>query len=65
MTVKKRLNDTKYVLQESAKSRPFVVHVDQMHHFYSDLSKESQDPQHISSMLDNLPEPTGTNSGHS
>ena len=28
------------VLHKSAKSRPFVVHVHQMHHFYGDLSKE-------------------------
>jgi len=28
--IKKRLNDCNYVLQKSAKSRPFVVHVDRM-----------------------------------
>jgi len=28
--VKKRLNDTNYVLQKSAKSHPVVVHVDRM-----------------------------------
>jgi len=28
--VKRRLNDCNYVLQKSAKSRPFVVHVDRM-----------------------------------
>jgi len=29
-TVKRRLNDCNYVLQKSARSRPFVVHVDRM-----------------------------------
>jgi len=39
MIVKRRLNDTNYVLQKSAKSRPFVVHVDWMRCLYSNLLK--------------------------
>jgi len=35
-TVKKRLNDCNYVIQKTAKSRPFVVHVDRMRRYLHD-----------------------------
>jgi len=55
---KKHLNDTNYVLQKSASSRPFVVHVDWMRHFYSDLLKdEVRDLSRISAMPDSSPQP--------
>jgi len=44
--VKKRLNDCNYILQKSAKSRPFVVHVDRMRqylHGQSDSNAENAD----------------------
>ena len=58
MTVKKQLNDTNYVLQNSAKSRQFVVHVDQMRRFHSDLSTDGvqEDPQHTTPDSDTLQE---------
>ena len=34
--VKKRLNDCNYVIQKSARSRPFVVHVDRMRRYLHD-----------------------------
>jgi len=34
--VKKRLNDCNYIIQKSAKSRPFVVHVDRMRRYLHD-----------------------------
>ena len=58
--VKKRLNDTNYLMQKPAKCHPYVVHVDQMWCFYSDLSKDGvQNQQHITTIPDNSPEPTG------
>jgi len=60
MTVKKQLNDTNYVLQKSARSHPFVVHVDRMWHFYGDLSKDGvKDSSYTPTLPDNSLEPTG------
>ena len=59
MMVKKHPNDTNCMLQKSDRSRPFVVHVHQMWHFYSDLLKdEVQDPLRISTTPDSLPQRT-------
>jgi len=57
MIVKKRMNNTNYVLQKSARSHPFVVHVDWMRQFHSNLFKHVvKDPSHSQ---DSSPQPTG------
>jgi len=50
--VKKRLNDCNYVLQKSAKSRPFVVHVDQMRRYLHELDDSETDKPPLSSASD-------------
>jgi len=60
MMVKKRLNDTKYVLQKSARSDPFVVHVDRMWRFHSNLSRDKvKDLSRISTLQNSSPQLTG------
>jgi len=60
MMVKKHLNDSNCVLQKTLRSCIFVVLVDRMQCFHSDLSKDGvQDTSNISTLLDNLPQLTG------
>jgi len=62
MIVKKRLNDTNYVLQKSARSPPFVVHVDCMRQFHSDfLGDGVQHPSHTSTPQASSLQLTGAN----
>jgi len=50
--VKKRLNDCNYVLQKSAKSRPFVVHVDRMRKYLHELNDSDTDKPPLSDTFD-------------
>ena len=42
-TVQKRLNDSNYVIQKTARSRPFVVHVDRMRRYLHDSIDSVED----------------------
>ena len=59
MIVKQRLNDTNYMLQKSAKNRPFVIHVDHMRQFPNELSKEKglSDPHKVPTSADSSLQP--------
>jgi len=52
--VKKRLNSCNYVLQKSAKSRPFVVHVDRMRKYLHELDDSDADKPPLSDASDML-----------
>ena len=59
--VRKRLNSCNYVLQKSAKSRPFVVHVDRMRPYLHELDdgEASKSPlSDASDMQSKLPTPS-------
>ena len=59
MTVKRCLNDTNYVLQKSAKSRPFIVRIDCMRQFPNELSKKERvlDPLKLPTAVDSSSHP--------
>jgi len=50
--VKKRLNSCNYVLQKSAKSRPFVVHVDRMRPYLHELGNSDASKPPLSDASD-------------
>ena len=50
--VKKRLNSCNYVLQKTAKSRPFVVHVDRMRPYLHELDDSGTDKPPLSNASD-------------
>jgi len=50
--VKKRLNSCNYVLQKSAKSRPFVVHVDRMRPYLHEVNDSDADKPPLSAASD-------------
>jgi len=51
--VKKRLNDCNYVLQKSAKSRPIVVHVDQMRKYLREQDDSNAENADMPPLSDN------------
>jgi len=57
--VKKRLNDSNYVLQKSAKSKLFVVHVDRMQKYQSETSDNSCTVVEHHLLSDNSMKPPG------
>jgi len=50
--MKKRLNDCNYILQKSAKSQPFVVHVDRMRKYLHEQADSNADNSDMLQPLD-------------